>query len=56
MSLQLSVVISAYNEEGNIGALIDRVRDALTGFRYEIIIVDDGSFDGTAKEVLSRDV
>jgi len=54
MSLQLSVIISAYNEEGNIGKLIDRVREALVGFSYEIIIVDDGSFDGTADEVLSR--
>lgn len=49
----LSVVIPAYNEEQAIGAVLERtmaVAPALAevGLRLEIIVVDDGSGDGTA--------
>ncbi|HSD10261.1 MAG TPA: glycosyltransferase family 2 protein [Candidatus Binatia bacterium] len=47
--MQLSVVFPVYNEAGNVEALVDevvRVCDPL-GREYEIVVVDDGSDDGT---------
>jgi len=54
--MKLSVVIPARNEEPNIGATIDEIRAALKqhGIAYEIIVVDDGSTDGTALAVTDR--
>jgi len=49
----LSVVIPAYNEVANIARAIDQIRhgaDQVNG-PIEIIIVDDGSTDGTAEAV-----
>lgn len=50
--LSLSVVIPAYNEEGAVRETIDEIRTALdpTSVPYEIIVVDDGSEDGTRVE------
>ncbi len=46
--MQLSVVIPVYNEVENIGPLLREVATALDGrLEYEIIVVDDGSTDGT---------
>ena len=41
----LSVVIALYNEEENIPALFEKIRNALAGIDYELILVDDGSTD-----------
>ena len=51
-SLSLSVVIPAFNEEGAVRQTVEDVRSALepTGAPYEIIVVDDGSDDGTGAE------
>lgn len=46
-TLKLSVVIPAYNESKNIGEAVIRVREALSNIHHEIIVVDDGSVDGT---------
>ena len=52
--MQISVVIPAYNEEGNIGRLVAEtfkaVPDNLLG---EVIVVDDCSTDGGPAEVLA---
>jgi glycosyltransferase involved in cell wall biosynthesis len=46
--LKLSVVIPAYNEERTLAAVVRRVRAAsLPGVEREIVVVDDGSTDGT---------
>lgn len=47
--LDVSVVAPMHNEEGNVAAFVERVDAALamTGRRYEIIVVSDGSTDGT---------
>lgn len=49
-SLDLSVIIPAYNEAAGIGAVIARIRrvPALQGLHMEILVVDDGSSDETA--------
>ena len=51
MSIGLSVVIPAYNEEARLPATLDRVRRYLDGAGepYEVIVVDDGSADGTVR-------
>src|SRR5690349_652833 len=45
----LSVVIPAFNEREAIGKTIAEVRDSLSSLPidYEIVVVDDGSSDGT---------
>lgn len=48
---ELSVVITVLNERENIAPLIKAINDALTGIEYEVIFIDDGSDDGTQKEI-----
>ncbi len=47
----LSIIIPAYNEERTIHLILDKVRDVQLhhGIAKEVIIVNDGSTDGTAK-------
>ena len=49
----VSVVLPVYNEKGHLRAEIDRIRAALQASRhsFEIIVVDDGSNDGSEKEL-----
>jgi glycosyltransferase involved in cell wall biosynthesis len=49
--LTLSVIIPCYNEVSTIEALLDRVQQV--GLADEIVIVDDGSKDGT-RDILAR--
>jgi glycosyltransferase involved in cell wall biosynthesis len=49
--LKLSVIVPAYNEQTTIADIIARVRS--TPFDKEIIVVDDGSTDGT-REILQQ--
>lgn len=53
--MNLSVIIPAYNEENTIETILERVK--ATQVPSEILIVDDGSVDGTRKilERLSED-
>mgnify|MGYP006387126411 CR=1 FL=1 len=45
----LSVVVPVYNEQDNLRPLVREIMDALTplGLTWEILLVDDGSRDGT---------
>lgn len=53
---RLSIAIPVFNEATTIQALVHAVREALDGLAIEIIIVDDGSFDGTSQLVRAFDV
>jgi dolichyl-phosphate beta-glucosyltransferase len=51
---ELSIVIPAYNEEKRLGRALTSIRDYFAGHApgpdgIEIVIVDDGSADGTAR-------
>lgn len=47
-SPDVSVVVPLFNEEPNVAPLVEQVRDALAEEEWELILVDDGSSDGTA--------
>ena len=49
----LSIIIPAYNEERTIHLILDKVRDVqlINGIAKEVIIVNDGSTDGTVAAV-----
>lgn len=51
MDLKLSVIIPCYNERTTVATVIQRVR--AVNLAHEIIVVDDGSTDGT-REVLAE--
>ena len=49
--LDVSIVLPVFNEHGHLHAEIDRIRGALDAspYSYEIIVVDDGSDDGSER-------
>jgi len=51
----ISVVIPAHNEEKAIGTVLDELIEVLEGQAYEIIVVDDGANDNTAKIVQEKE-
>lgn len=52
--IEVSVVIPVFNEHGHLKREIDRVKQALAGasLSSEIVVVDDGSTDGSTEELL----
>jgi glycosyltransferase involved in cell wall biosynthesis len=51
----LSIIIPTYNEAGAIGSTLDSLKSTLSGMgvMHEIIVVDDGSDDGTS-DIVAR--
>jgi glycosyltransferase involved in cell wall biosynthesis len=54
----LSIIIPMYNEEVTVGKIIDRTKQAAAkvGIPYEIIVVDDHSYDHSLKVANQRGV
>lgn len=51
LNFSCSIVIPVYNEKDNIALLVDGISNALLGYNYEIILVDDFSTDTTVKTI-----
>ena len=51
--MKISVVIPVYNEKNYILEVLKKVNNQKKNFNLEIIVVDDGSSDGT-KEILQN--
>ena len=49
--MELSIVVTIFNEQDNIKPLLDQLRSALYNINYEIILVDDGSNDLTVQRI-----
>ena len=49
--MKISVVIPVYNEVENVDEMHAALKAALTSFDYELILVDDGSTDGTIERL-----
>lgn len=56
-TLDVSIVLPVYNEFGHIHEELDRIHRAMDAstYSYEIIVVDDGSTDGSREDLLERD-
>jgi glycosyltransferase involved in cell wall biosynthesis len=54
----ISIVVPAYNEARSIGPQLEHLRQVMDAscWPYELVVVDDGSTDGTAAEVERHDV
>lgn len=50
-AVDFSVVVPLHNEAENVSLLQDEIENALRGRNYELILVDDGSTDGTAEKI-----
>lgn len=51
MNLSLSVVVPVFDERGNLAPLVAAIHKSLSGLSYEVILVDDGSTDGSSAEL-----
>src|SRR5438105_8098193 len=47
MHISVSVLVPTKNEAENLPLLLPRIGAALAGRRYEVVVVDDASADGT---------
>jgi len=56
MNEPFSILIPAFNEAGSIASVIQGLRATLQGREFEIIVIDDGSADQTARIALEQGV
>ncbi len=47
----LSIVIPVFNESENVVLLTKKIHESLAGYNYQIVYIDDFSFDGTRKVI-----
>jgi polyisoprenyl-phosphate glycosyltransferase len=55
--LDVTVVLPVYNEKGHLRDEVARIRAALDAspYSYEVVVVDDGSDDGSSEQLLELD-
>lgn len=52
VEMKISIVVPAFNEEGNIAPLISSIREVMNPYQeWEFILIDDGSNDATLKMI-----
>ncbi len=49
MTQQISIIAPIYNEVGNLKRLCDSVAEAMVDFDYELMLINDGSNDGSTE-------
>lgn len=49
--MKISIIVPVYNEEKTICSVLKKLISLRLKFKYEIIVIDDGSSDSTAKEI-----
>ena len=49
--MKLSIVVTVFNEEDNVQPLLAKIHEALQGFDFEVVMVDDGSTDQTVARI-----
>lgn len=54
MAVELSVIVTLYNEEENVAPLLAKIHTSLTGLNYEVVLVDDGSTDATVLNIMNN--
>jgi glycosyltransferase involved in cell wall biosynthesis len=56
-SIEVSIVLPVFNERGHLDHEIERIRKTMddSGHTYEIIVVDDGSTDGSSERLAEID-
>lgn len=55
MSIKVSIIIPAYNEEKTIVSLLEMVRaQSVAGVEFEVVVIDDGSTDSTRELLDAR--
>ncbi|MDQ3865757.1 MAG: glycosyltransferase family 2 protein [Actinomycetota bacterium] len=52
----VAVVIAAYNEEGSVGSVLERIPASVLGLDVDTLVVDDGSVDATSEVSLAHGV
>lgn len=54
--MDLSIIVPLYNEEDSVHSLCEAIRESLSplGYRFEVLLVDDGSTDDTYGRVLTE--
>ena len=55
--MKLLIIVPAYNEEKTIGRVLDQLKNLkIKDIQQEIIVINDGSQDGTISQALKRNV
>ena len=57
MSIDVTIVLPVFNEAGHLADEVKRIRATMdpSDYTYEILVIDDGSTDGSADELASVD-
>jgi hypothetical protein len=55
LSYEIVIVIPAFNEEKNLGQVLDKIPSKILGKSIGVVVIDDGSNDKTGKVVSKRD-